>query len=375
MEKEFRDYFLGLSPLKQAGFFLWPSLGGTELSKNEIHLLEEIKPSGLIFFKRNFTSMDQASSLITQIKMRVENKKEAFFKPLILSIDEEGGRVSRLPVEGIRGKSALEFAESGDKLGLKAQVQRQCNAAKEIGLNCLLAPVADTLTEEKNTVLGDRCFGRTVDSVVEYASLVHQTISENALWSCAKHFPGHGNTLGDSHKEFATSNTSLNQLKSREWMPFRSLITQNIPFIMAAHVLLPFIDPKNPATLSEIILTKQLRGDLGFEGLVLSDDLRMNAIALHYDVNKEQESSITEDAGTSKSSTTANDSYLKLASIEALNAGCDILLSCQSIEREMIIAQSIAEKMEQDKAFQEKMVQKAWRVYGVLSGWFRPTPE
>ncbi|MES2613913.1 MAG: glycoside hydrolase family 3 N-terminal domain-containing protein, partial [Bdellovibrionota bacterium] len=342
---------------------LWPSLASDTLSAKEIHLLEQIKPSGLIFFKRNFSSLEQAKNLVSQIR--------TLFKPLVLSIDEEGGRVSRLPVNNIRGKSALEFAQTQDKDGLKKQIQTQCHYAKQIGLNCLLAPVADILTEPKNTVMGDRCFGTDAQTVSEFASLVHHTLAQEKMLSCAKHFPGHGNTLTDSHKEFSVSDVSLNQLKNREWLPFQRLIDEKIPFIMAAHVLVPQVDAQNPATLSYEILTTQLRHQLGFTGLILSDDLRMNAIALHYNVNKKQEVSITEDINTTGSpqngTTEQDDFYLKQASIDALNAGCDILLSCQSIEKEVIIAQAIADKIQQDTNFSEKMLEKAWRIYNSLA--------
>ena len=372
--EKFKLYYLNLPSLQQAGFFLWPSLAGDKLTNEEIHLLKEIKPSGIIFFKRNLSSMEQAKDLIVQIRNCIENKKEPFFKPLVTSIDEEGGRVSRLPIANIRGKSALEFANNHDKDGLKQQILNQCTAAKQIGINCLLAPVADILTEPKNTVMGDRCFGYDAHTVSEYVTLVNRAILNEKLLSCAKHFPGHGNTLTDSHKEFSVSNVTLDALKNREWLPFKKLISEGIPFIMAAHVLLPQVDANNPATLSYKILTSHLKEELGFKGLILSDDLRMNAIALHYKVTKAQESSITEEIGPAASPMGSprddngqqDDEYLKQASIDALNAGCDILLSCQSIEKEFIIAQSIAVKLRDDKNFREKMLEKAWRIYSVL---------
>ncbi len=364
--EKFKPYFLSLEPLEQAGFFLWPSLGGYELTQKEIELLKQIKPSGLIFFKRNFSSMEQAKNLISEVRKIVEDKKEDFFKPLMTSIDEEGGRVSRLPLENIRGKSALEFANSQNKLGLLEQVLKQCRAAKEIGVNCLLAPVADILTEPQNQVMGDRCFGTSETTVSEYAALVNEVILGEDLFSCAKHFPGHGNTTTDSHKEFSMSAVSLEQLKSREWLPFKKLIQEGVPFIMAAHVLLPEVDAQYPATLSHQILTKQLREELGFEGLILSDDLRMNAVALHYKVTKAQDSSITEEVSVTDSKN-EKDFYLRQAAIDALNAGCDILLSCQSIEKERIIAESLSQHLQSNEHFRENMVKKAWRIYSQLS--------
>lgn len=362
--QEFKNYFLDLPPLEQAGFFLWPSLASDKLTEKEIELLKVIRPSGIIFFKRNLSSMEQASKLIAQIRSIVEDQNSPFFKPLITAIDEEGGRVSRLPVENIRGKSALEYATTNDIEGLKKQISLQCHYAKQIGINCLLAPVADILTEPNNPVMGDRCFGYDAQIVSKFSSIVHKVMQDNRLWSCAKHFPGHGNTLTDSHKEFSSSNVTLEKLKSREWLPFQKLISENVPFIMAAHVLLPYVDDKNPATLSYKILTEHLRQELGFQGLILSDDLRMNAIALHYSSIKTQDSSITEEIPVAAG--IQDDSYLEKASIDALNAGCDILLSCQSIEREIIIANAIAKKIQSEDNFKEKMLEKAWKIYSEL---------
>jgi beta-N-acetylhexosaminidase len=366
-KENFIHYFNQLPPLQQAGFFLWPSIAHETLTNQEKELLTLIKPSGVILFKRNLKNTEQSAKLISQIKDHAIEKNSHFDKDFIVSIDEEGGRVSRLPVENIRGQPALTFADRGDQNGLIKQVQNQCLEAKKIGINCLLAPVADILTEENNPVMGDRCFGRDAKTVSQFACLVHKTIQDEKLWSCAKHFPGHGNTLTDSHKEISVSNISLEELKKREWLPFEDLIQKQIPFIMAAHVLLPQIDAVFPATLSYKILTQQLRNELGFNGLILSDDLRMNAIALHYHVNKKQDSSITEDLSLN---TNNNDAYLMKACIDSLNAGCDILLSCQSIEKEFIIADSIAKELTKNPKFKEAMLQKAWHIFSNLASHF-----
>ncbi|WP_161597543.1 glycoside hydrolase family 3 protein [Fluviispira multicolorata] len=362
--KTFKKYFTSLPFLEQAGFFLWPSIGKSDLNKNEIKLLKKIKPSGCILFKRNFTDFSQGKSLISNIIKICERENHKFSMPFIISIDEEGGRVSRLPPPFSRGKPALEFSDNNDEIGLENQILHQAFVAKGLGINCLLSPVADILTEPSNPVMGDRCFGRDPITVLKYTSLVNKTLLKEGLFSCAKHFPGHGNTKTDSHKEFSVSDVSLNTLQTREWIPFKNLISEKIPFIMAAHVLIPQLDAKFPATLSYEILTKQLKKSLKFKGLILSDDLRMNAIANFYKENRKIESSITENNPVSLSE---EDSYLDIAAIDALQAGCDILLSCQSIEREARIAHSIAKKMKNDKLFHKHMLEKAWKIYFILT--------
>lgn len=351
MDPKFKDHFLSLSPLKQAGIFLWPSLEGSTLNTAEEHCLSEIQPSGMVFFKRNFTSFAQGKKLIAQVKERVERKDSPFAMPFIASVDEEGGRVSRLPPPFPKTQSALSFADAHDKEGLVNQVLHQCFIASGLGLNCLLAPVADILTEPQNQVLGDRCFGRDARTASEYAQIAHRTITGQGLFSCAKHFPGHGNTTTDTHTDLATTAVTLAELETREWLPFQALIRDHVPFVMAAHVSLSQVDATRPATLSSMILQDHLRGRLGFNGLILSDDLRMNAMALHYQQH--------------------GSAYLQYASIDALKAGCDVLLSCHSIVQEQEIAHAIAAALQRDPTFQNELLWKAWRIYCVLA--FRKT--
>lgn len=361
--KKFEKYFYSLPILEQAGFFLWPSFSSHELNNDEINLLKQIKPSGCILFKRNLQGFSQSRSLISQIKKATSRKNLEFKMPFIVSIDEEGGRVSRLPSPFPRGKPALEFSEQNDLIGLENQILHQIFVAKSLGINCLLSPVADILTEPSNLVIGDRCYGKDAKTVEKFSRFVNNILLKEKMFSCAKHFPGHGNTSTDSHKELSISNISIDQLREREWLPFKKLIIDNVPFIISAHVIIPSIDKLNPATLSKILLTKYLKNELKFNGLILSDDLRMNAIAEHYKLKRNIESSITEDIPTSNSE---DDSYLNLASIDALSAGCDILLSCQSISREAKIAYAIGKKMKKNKSFQKKMLEKAWHIYTIL---------
>lgn len=347
---KFENYFASLSPLKQAGFFLWPSLKSDKIEKEEERLLHEIQPSGMVFFKRNFSSLQQAKELISNVKKICDRTKEIFPMPFIASVDEEGGTVSRFPSPFPRGKSAQEFVQSNDEEGLIGQVLHQCFVAKGMGINCILAPVADILTLNDNPVMKSRCFGSTAESVSRFSKIVNKTILQEGLFSCAKHFPGHGNTKTDSHKETTTSDATLDILESREWLPFQSLIADQVPFIMAAHIILPQVSGPIPSSLNPKILQDHLRGELKFRGLILSDDLRMNAIEQYY-INSKQE----------------NKSYLKQASIDALTAGCDILLSCHSLQEEVLIVNALAEKLQNDTMFFKLLQEKAWNINQVLS--------
>lgn len=355
-----------LSFEKKAGYFVWPSLGSTLLTPLESSLLETYSPSGLILFKRNFRNLSQARQLIAETKKIVAKEKRAF--KLMIAIDEEGGRVSRLPSPFPKLRPPLEISQEGNKETLESQILLQAGAAKAIGINVLLAPVADILTEPTNPVLGDRCYGTSQDVVGEHALTVWKTLQDQNLFGCAKHFPGHGNTTTDSHMGFARSDVDLERLNSCEWLPFKKLIEAKIPMIMTAHVCIPSLDGERPATLSRKILQDYLRKSMGFSGLILSDDLRMNAVAHFYKQNKSQDSDIFEKTEVPSRTDSPNDTnYLSYAALDALRAGCDILLSCTSIEQEKVVFDAIATELARDKIFHEICREKAARIAKIFS--------
>ncbi|MBX9703642.1 MAG: hypothetical protein K2X39_05770, partial [Silvanigrellaceae bacterium] len=323
------------------------------------------KPLGVILFKRSFQSLEQARNLIQEIRQLCSRPQGKYFIRPVIAIDEEGGRVSRLPSPFPRGESAMSFANRNDFVGLKNQVLHQIFVAKALGVNCILAPVADILTQDNNPALGDRCFGNDAQTVSQCALLVAQTLAAEGMLACAKHFPGHGNTTKDTHKEFATSLVTLETLQTREWIPFQNLIAMHIPMIMTGHLLLPHLDPTLPATLSHTILNNYLRKQLGFQGLILSDDLRMNAIADFYNVQKNVESSITEQVVSTKNGRDS-DCYLPFAALDSLRAGCDIILSCLSIDKEKIIYESFIKEMKTNPDFFNYLVEKAFKINTIL---------
>lgn len=352
--ESFRHYFSHLNPLQQAGFFLWPSVKADVLNAEEKEFFSKIQPSGVVLFKRNFRDQETSKQLINEIGTISTKNSQDFQHPFIVAVDEEGGRVSRLPF-GFKTKPVFEFVQAQDKQGLQEQVLLQTQMAHGIGVNCILAPVLDILTESENTVIGDRSFGRTAEQVCEYADIVFDVLEEQKIFSCGKHFPGHGNTKQDSHIDCAVSDVSKEIMQTREWVPFEHFVQKHIPFIMAAHVMTPQLNgsaQNTPATLNFNILTRILRHEFGFQGLILSDDLRMGAIEKYY------------------ASKGIKENYLAHACIDALYAGCDILLSCHSIVEEFILIDAIAQKLQQEENFFELCCKKAHRQFLLLSSHF-----
>lgn len=362
---EFDSFWQNLTPEMKAGLFLWPSLAGLEVNELEADLLARYNPSGIILFRRNFTHLAQARDL--GLRLRSIAAKKPRLAPLRISIDEEGGRVSRLPEPFPRGKPAMELVDAANPTAIRSQVILQAATSLGVGIDTILAPVADVLTEPSNPVMGDRCWGRTAELATANALTVYRSLREMGIISCAKHFPGHGNTTTDSHKGFARSDVSLSELRTREWVPFQALIREGIPCVMTAHVLVPALDPDRPATLSKTILETHLRRELGFQGIIMSDDLRMNAIAEHYKVKRGQDSAIAEDIKPAVSQGPHDDAHLITASQDALTAGCDVLLSCQSVVKEELILNALARRIESDAEFSDFLREKGWRICRVLA--------
>lgn len=347
---------------QRAGLFVWPSLASSAISSEERRLLELFKPSGVVLFRRNMQSLKQAQRLCAEIHAltRAPHQPEG----AVIAIDEEGGRVYRLPSPFPRNEPAAAFSEIEKEDGLRSQVLLQAATARAIGVDCLLAPVADILTRADNPAIGDRAFSTEASVVSRCARAVAEEIRNAGLLSCTKHFPGHGHTATDSHKGFATTDVDLDTLRAREWLPFVELIQQEqVKLVMTAHVVCTALDAKHPATLSRHILQKYLRGELKFDGLILSDDLRMNAISDFYGVSKKVTAAIVETSQNSDD--VSDDSFLKKASCDALEAGCDILLSCQSVVREKTVLDAVALHLDQ-RLEVEEWQQKAGRVARVL---------
>lgn len=276
---------------------------GTSVSKDLAGLMETYRPGGMIVFARNLESADQIAHLTNELQ------KLARPAPLLLAIDQEGGRVSRLPagftifppcgVLGQCGSTELAYAvAAATALELRA-----------VGLNMNMAPVLDLNTNPNSPIIGDRAFSADPKQVSELGVATIAGLQDNRVIACGKHFPGHGDTTADSHKELPIMDGTAERLHQMELRPFRFAIEHGLTTVMTAHVLYPGLDPQYPATLSPVILTDLLRHQLGFDGVILTDDLEMQAIVDHYGIEE--------------------------AAVLALQAGADILLICKDQSREV----------------------------------------
>ncbi len=362
--KEFAELWKGLSADRQAGFFVWPSLRGSGLTKREESLLRQYAPWGVSFFARSFPTLVQARQTVSAVRAAVQSGRPSVLPTGFMAIDEEGGRVSRLPRPFPKLPSMAQMATTSDE-DLASQVILQAGVAKAVGVNMIYAPVCDLLVEPENRVIGDRSFGANVELVVEKARLVALTLQELGVCPVLKHFPGHGFTKEDTHLQLAHTDLREDVLVDREWKVFAELITSiYVPAVMTCHVVFESVDPGVPATFSKPLIEGTLRKRLRHEGLVISDDLRMNAIAQWLGEERGLQAAIDAEVGAcADQPKTSNDAYLAEASLKALEAGCDVVLSCRSVEREVVCLQALSDRLQRDAGFRDACETKAFRVY------------
>ena len=273
MAKRFNELKTALAQLFIVGF------DGTELSRDLRDLFRHYPPGGVILFKRNLEDPDQIDRLTRDLQ------EPGTPLPLLVSIDQEGGRVWRLPpaFTFFPEARALGNAEADSLAHSAAKVIAEELAA--VGIHINFAPVLDLHTNPKNPVIGDRSFGSDPAAVAALARSVLLSFRAHGIAGCGKHFPGHGDTDLDSHETLPTVSMDRKRLSSVEMAPYRMLARdarRPLELVMTAHVHYPELDPKRPATLSRRILRGALRGQIGFDGLIVTDDLEMGAITETY---------------------------------------------------------------------------------------------
>ncbi|MBH8573271.1 beta-N-acetylhexosaminidase [Nostocaceae cyanobacterium CENA369] len=261
--------------LERFGHHLILGISGTTLSDDDKRALNELKPVGVIFFGKNFLDGTPYEFWVESFKQLNDQIRQYAERQLMfVTLDHEGGRVIRTPLPITRFPYAFLWRSHSREVAKATAVE-----LKSLGINLSWAPVADIFSHPDNPVIGPRAFGSTPESAAQGARDYYLGLQESGIVGCAKHFPGHGDTSKDSHIELPILNLTLEDLRIRELIPFQTLIKAQIPLIMTAHILFPKIDPHVPATLSKAILKKILREELGFEGVVVSDDLDMKAVS------------------------------------------------------------------------------------------------
>lgn len=264
-----------------------------------IQRIARIKPGGVLLFGGSIQTIPQTTSFI-------EDLQDSSITPLFIAADVEGGMINRLrsseamhatalPSNGFLGKSG-DLEKAAAKAGV---IGRELFA---LGINMNFAPVADVLTHPENTVIASRSFGSDPELVAQMIDISVRSMRKERVATTIKHFPGHGDTISDSHLGTVSIEHDLQRLQDIEFIPFRSGISAGTDAVMTAHIQAPAVTGNDlPATLSHKMISEILRGDLGFDGLVITDSMGMGAITKVWDAGE--------------------------AAVLAVNAGVDLLLN------------------------------------------------
>lgn len=248
----------------------------TVWNENIEKTIQQYHVGGVVLFGENIDTEQQTKQLIAEYRNHCDI-------PLLIGIDEEGGRVSRLHSSGklqvADVPSAKIIGESNDTNTAYEAGKTIGNELKELGFDVDFAPVADVNTNEQNTVIGDRAYSSDAQIVAEMVVAFVKGLNENGISGCVKHFPGHGDTIEDSHNGIAVAHHTLEEMEQTEWIPFQKAIEQNVDFVMAGHITTPNATTDGlPASLSYEMLTEQLRNKLQFNGIIITDALDMGAV-------------------------------------------------------------------------------------------------
>lgn len=292
---------------------------GTELTSDERYFMDHEHPWGLILFARNIENPRQVHRLVDEFREAVDRADA----PVL--IDQEGGRVQRLrPPHWENYASGWQLGEhwrrdqkAGTELiRLHSRLLAHDLAALGINVDCL--PVLDVPVEGSHDVIGDRAYSRVPDEVAQIGRLACEGLMAGGVLPVIKHIPGHGRAAADSHKELPRVSASHEELTSADFVPFKAL--NDMPMAMTAHVTFDALDPDHPATTSRKIMQDIIRGEIGFDGLIMSDDVSMEA--LEGDFGQRTEA--------------------------AISAGCDVVLHCNGEMKEMDEVASVCPVLEGD---------------------------
>jgi beta-N-acetylhexosaminidase len=281
---------------RQVGQLLIAGFDGHEIPVELKALAREFGLGGVILFARNIVEPEQVAELSAEASSLTPGL------PVWVSVDQEGGRVARLKRPFTEWPPMATLGRSGDT-GLAARFARALAAElKAVGITLDYAPVLDIHTNPRNPIIGDRALAERADDVARLGTVIVRELQAAGIAACGKHFPGHGDTSADSHHELPLVEHPLERLRQVELVPFRAAIEAGVATMMTAHVFLPALDEKRPATLSRRIVTELLREAMRYDGVIFSDDLEMKAIASAYAIPQ--------------------------AAVLAIEAGCDGALIC-----------------------------------------------
>lgn len=309
---------------------------GLSVPKNFTELIKEYQIGGVILFGRNVGTAEEVLELTTQLQRSAKEAGNA--QPLLICLDQENGMVRRLGEGSTIFPGSMLLGATKDKQNAFDIGYATGRELKALGINWNLAPVMDVNNNPDNPVIGIRSFGETPDLVGEFGSEIMKGMQKAGILTTLKHFPGHGDTNVDSHLDLPVINHDMDRLREVELKPFKKAIDEGADTVMSAHVYFPALEKEKnrPATLSENVLTGLLRKELGFEGVITTDCLEMQAIS--------------NTIGTEK------------GAVEAFKAGVDLLMISHNYDVQVRALKALEEAFEKGYLSMERLDASVTRI-------------
>lgn len=320
-----------MSQTEKLGQMVMIGIQGTKVDDDSLYMLNQFHMGGVILFDRNMESHEQVKQLTSDLQTQSNEKV-----PLFIGIDEEGGDVVRMAEKLTPPPSQKEIGAAGDIEQAKTWAIKTAKSLKDMGINVNFAPVADVGSNDKRSYSTD---ANTVIDFVRAATKGYQ--QENIIYSL-KHFPGIGKGKVDSHVDSSNIDASKDTLMAEDILPFKTIIDKNQPndyFILVSHLKYPALDEEYPASLSSKIMTDLLRNELGYKGIIITDDMEMGAVANHND--------------------------FRSIGVNAVKAGADIVLVCHEYEHQQEVYLGLLDAVNSGEISQERIDESVKRIIKV----------
>ncbi|WP_339187823.1 beta-N-acetylhexosaminidase [Paenibacillus sp. FSL R5-0490] len=317
---------------EKIGQMILAGVQGTTLDDQAKQMITDQKVGGIIFYANNVSTLEGTANFVQSIKEANQSNPV----PIFMSVDQEGGKVSRMPetVESI--PSSRKVGETKDSALAETMGELLARQVQLAGFNVDFAPVLDVNSNPKNPVIGDRSFGSSAELVSRMGIAEMKGLRNEGIIPVVKHFPGHGDTSVDSHLDLPVVNKTEKQLAELEWIPFQAAVKEQVEAVMVAHILFPKLDPDHPASLSDVIIGEHLRGKFNYDGVVITDDLSMGAIAKNYKLDQ--------------------------ATLATVKAGSDILLVAHSYESAKTIFDTLISAVKSGKITESRIDESVYRI-------------
>lgn len=320
-----------MSQTEKLGQMVMIGIQGTKVDDDSLYMLNQYHMGGVILFDRNMENPEQVKQLTSDLQAQSNEKV-----PLFIGIDEEGGDVVRMAEKLTPPPSQKEIGATGDIEQAKTWAIKTAKSLKDMGINVNFAPVADVGSNDKRSYSTDT---NTVIDFVRAATKSYQ--QENIIYSL-KHFPGIGKGRVDSHVDSSSIDVAKEVLMTEDIIPFKTIIDENDPndyFILVSHLKYPALDEEYPASLSSKIMTDLLRNELGYKGIIITDDMEMGAVANHND--------------------------FRSIGVKAVKAGVDIVLVCHEYEHQQEVYLGLLDAVNSGEISQERIDESVKRIIKV----------